>query len=190
MITIGTNTETIRILLVEDLSTDAELNEREVRRVLPKCEFMRVDTREDFLTAMAVYQPDVILSDYKLPFFDGLSALKLALELAPDTPFIIITGSMNEETAVQCMKTGAWDYVIKEHIKRLGPVVVSCLVQKSLRLERKRAEADLKEKYAELERFHKVTVGRELRMIELKQEVNELLQESGRAAKYKIVNAS
>ncbi len=184
------STEAIRILLVEDLSADAELNEREVRRVLPMSEFLRVETRAEFLKALEVYQPEIILSDYKLPLFDGLSALKLALELVPDTPFIVITGSMNEETAVECMKTGAWDYVIKEHIKRLGPVVVSCLVQKSLRLERKRAEADLQEKYAELERFHKVTVGRELRMIELKQEVNALLKAGGQAEKYKIVNAS
>jgi DNA-binding NtrC family response regulator len=183
-------TEVIRILIVEDLPTDAELNEREVRRVLPRSEFLWVETREDFLTALDVYHPDLILSDYKLPLFDGMSALKLALEFAPDIPFIIITGSMNEETAVDCMKAGAWDYVIKEHIKRLGPVVVSCLVQKSLRLERKRAEEDLKEKYAELERFHKVTVGRELRMIELKQEVNELLKAAGQSEKYKIVNAT
>ena len=181
--------DVIRILIVEDLPTDAELNEREVRRALPRSEFLWVETREDFLMALEVYQPDLILSDYKLPLFDGLSALRLALELSPDTPFVIITGSMNEETAVECMKAGAWDYVIKEHIKRLGPVVVSCLVQKCLRLERKRAEADLKEKYAELERFHKVTVGRELRMIELKQEVNALLQAAGQAPKYKIVNA-
>ena len=182
-------TEVTRILLVEDLATDAELNEREVRRVLPRSEFLWVETREDFLTALDVYKPEIILSDYKLPFFDGLSALNLALEHAPDTPFIIITGSMNEETAVECMKAGAWDYVIKEHIKRLGPVVKSCLVQKCLRQERKRAAEDLKEQYAELERFHKVTVGRELRMIELKQEVNSLLKAAGQAEKYKIVNA-
>lgn len=181
--------DVIRILIVEDLPTDAELNEREVRRVLPRSEFLWVETQEDYLTALEVYQPEIILSDYKLPLFDGLAALKLALELAPDTPFIIITGSMNEETAVECMKAGAWDYVIKEHIKRLGPVVVSCLVQKCLRLERKRAEEDLKEKYVELERFHKVTVGRELRMIELKQEVNALLKAAGQSEKYKIVNA-
>ena len=184
-----TTEEVIRILIVEDLPTDAELNEREVRRALPKSEFLWVETREDFLMALEVYHPDLILSDYKLPQFDGLSALKLALELAPDTPFVIITGSMNEETAVECMKAGAWDYVIKEHIKRLGPVVMSCLVQKCLRLERKRAEVDSKEKYAELERVHRVTPGREVRMIELKQEVNVLLQAVGQTPKYKRVNA-
>ena len=102
------NTPT-RILIVEDLPTDAELNEREVRRVLPESEFQCVECREDFLAALAEFQPDLILSDYKLPRFDGMAALQLALELVPDTPFIIITGSMNEETAVDCMKAGAWD---------------------------------------------------------------------------------
>lgn len=177
-----------RILMVEDLSTDAELNEREVRRVLPASEFMRVETREGFLAALASFRPDIILSDYKLPFFDGMSALKLAMEQAPDTPFIIVTGSMNEETAVDSMKAGAWDYVIKEHIKRLGPAVINGIEQQLLRLERKRAEDELKDKYAELERFNRVTVGRELRMIELKQEINDLLNASGQPDRYLIVN--
>ncbi|MEI6656152.1 MAG: response regulator [Verrucomicrobiota bacterium] len=177
-----------RILIVEDLPTDAELNEREVRRVLPDTEFRCVETCEDFLAALETFQPELILSDYKLPRFDGMAALQLALELAPDTPFIIITGSMNEETAVECMKAGAWDYVIKEHIKRLGPAVIYSLEQKQRRLKIKQADAELREKYAELERFNKVTVGRELRMIELKQEVNALLLATGQPEKYRIVH--
>ncbi len=177
-----------RILIVEDLPTDAELNEREVRRAMPDCEFQCVETREDFLAALESFQPDLILSDYKLPRFDGMEALQLALEHAPDTPFIIITGSMNEETAVECMKAGAWDYVIKEHIRRLGPAVMCSMEQKQRRLKIKQADLELKEKFAELERFNKVTVGRELRMIELKQEVNALLLAAGQAEKYRIVH--
>jgi two-component system cell cycle sensor histidine kinase/response regulator CckA len=127
----------LRILIVEDLPTDAELAEREVRRVLPGSEFLRVETEEDYLAALASFRPDAILSDYKLPRFDGMSALKLALERTPETPFIVVTGSMNEDTAVECMKAGAWDYVIKEHIKRLGPAVEGGLARRRMRRERK-----------------------------------------------------
>lgn len=137
--------ETTRILIVEDLPTDAELAEREVRQVLPHSEFLRVETREDFLAALESFRPDIILSDFLLPHFDGLMALKLAQERALFTPFIILTGSMNEDTAVECMKAGAWDYIIKEHVKRLGQAVLCSLEQKRLRIERKRAAEALRD---------------------------------------------
>ena len=132
----------IQVLIVEDLPTDAELDKREVSRVLPQSEFRVVETREEFLEALESFRPDLILCDFKLPQFDGIVALQLAKEYAPDIPFIIVTGSMNEDTAVDCMKEGAWDYIIKEHIKRLGPAVLNSLKQKKLRLERKLAEAE------------------------------------------------
>ena len=135
----------MRVLMVEDYSADAELIQREVRKVLPACEFLRVDTRDGFLAALQGFSPDMILSDYRLPSFDGMSALKLALAHAPEIPFIMITGSMNEDTAVECMKNGAWDYVIKDHLKRLGPAVVSALDQKDLRRERALTQAALRE---------------------------------------------
>ncbi len=131
--------DSMRVLLVEDLPTDAELNEREVKRVLPQSEFLRVETLEEFLGALESFHPDLILSDYKMPHFDGITALKLALERVPETPFIIITGSMNEDTAVECMKAGAWDYVIKEHVKRLGHAVLGALSERDIRRERRRA---------------------------------------------------
>jgi PAS domain S-box-containing protein/putative nucleotidyltransferase with HDIG domain len=103
-----------------------------------------VETRSEFIEALKIFKPDLIISDFKLPSFDGLSALKLSRELAPDTPFIMVTGSMNEDTAVSCMKAGAWDYVIKEHIKRLGVAVQGALDQKELRKERKEADEALR----------------------------------------------
>ncbi len=133
------------ILIVEDVPTDAELAEREVRQVLPNCEVLRVETREEFLAALSSFHPDVILSDYMLPSFDGMAALKLAQEHTPDVPFILVTGSMNEETAVECMKAGACDYVIKEHLKRLGSALLSGLDQRRLRKEKKLAEQTLAE---------------------------------------------
>ena len=178
-----------RILVVEDCSSDAELNERAIREFLPASEFLCVESKEDYLAALSSFHPDVILSDYKLPSFDGMAALKLALEHVPDTPFIIITGSMNEETAVACLKAGAWDYVIKEHRMRLGPAVINGLGQKRLRLEHKQAEEALKQRNDVLERFNEVTVGREARMVELKKEVNALLLAAGLQKKYEIADA-
>jgi len=84
-----------------------------------------------------------------MPQLDGLTALKLALERCPDVPFIMVTGSMNEDTAVECMKAGAWDYVIKEHVKRLGPAVRSALERQRVRLEHKQAEEKLRHSEAE-----------------------------------------
>jgi len=136
-------TEASRVLIVEDLPSDAELCEREVKIVLNVSKFLRVETREEFIDALEHFEPALIISDFKLPHFDGLAALKIALERSPDVPFLILTGSMNEDTAVECIKTGAWDYVIKEHIKRLGPAVLAALEQKHVRDSRKRAETEL-----------------------------------------------
>ncbi|MEW6260855.1 MAG: PAS domain S-box protein [Thermodesulfobacteriota bacterium] len=138
-------TEPIRILIVEDLPTDVELAQREIRKILPDCRFVQVDHEEAFLEALRDFQPDLILSDYAMPRFDGMRALSLAIEHAPDIPFIVMTGSTKEETAVACMKAGAWDYVIKEHIKRLGPAVVSAIEQRNVRREKYRAEQALAE---------------------------------------------
>ena len=134
--------EQLRILIVEDLITDAELAQREIGKSLKSCEFMCVDTREEYLAALSSFKPDIIISDYRMPRFDGLTALRLALEHAPLTPVIILTSAMNEDTAVECMKTGAADYVIKEHIKRLGQAVIHALGEKQVRIERKKAEED------------------------------------------------
>ncbi|MGB5217750.1 MAG: HD domain-containing phosphohydrolase [Smithella sp.] len=130
----------MRVLIVEDIPLDAELCMHEVEKVDASSEFLVVETREDYLAALEEFQPDFIISDFVLPNFDGLSALNIALEKTPDTPFIILTGSMNEDTAVQCMKVGSWDYVIKEHIKRLGAAFLAALEQKRLRRERRESE--------------------------------------------------
>lgn len=131
----------VRVLIVEDLSSDADLAEREIRKVLASVRYIRVETRSEFLQQLAEHSPDLIVCDFKMPEFDGLTALNLAREHVPHTPFIILTGSQSEDTAVECMKAGAWDYVIKEHLRRLGPAVLASLEQKQRRLA---AEAALK----------------------------------------------
>jgi PAS domain S-box-containing protein len=139
------NADVTRILMAEDQVNDAQLAEREIRKTLPFCVFLRVETRENYLRAIHEFQPDLIISDYHMPTFDGLSALKLALEYVPLTPVIIVTGAINEDTAVECMKAGASNYVIKEHLKRLGQAVVHALEEKKIHQERRRAEVALAE---------------------------------------------
>lgn len=125
-----------RILLVEDELHDAELNTREIKKVLPYCKFEIVDNKPDYLDLLESYLPDIIISDFDMPSFDGLSALKIAQEVCPITPFIMVTGSINEDTAVECMKAGATDYVLKDSLKRLGSSVLSALEQRKIREER------------------------------------------------------
>lgn len=128
--------QTYRILLVEDELYDAELNIREVKKILPNSVFERVDSKNAFIKMIETYFPDIIISDYNMPSFDGLSALKIAREICPETPFIVVTGSINEDTAVECMKAGATDYVLKDSLKRLGSSVLNALDQSKIRKER------------------------------------------------------
>jgi DNA-binding NtrC family response regulator len=90
----------VKILIVEDLTTDAELAKREISRELDACEYRVVESEKEYLSALDRFDPDVIISDYMLPHFDGMKALKLAADKRPETPFIVVTGSMNEDTAV------------------------------------------------------------------------------------------
>ncbi len=137
--------EPIRILIVEDLPTDADLAMHEIRKSVSDCVFQRVETESAYLEALETYSPDLILSDYHLPRFTGMQALKLATDRTPMTPLIIFTGSINEDIAVECMKAGATNYIIKENIRRLGPAIIHALEEKNIKIERKRAEENLRE---------------------------------------------
>ena len=119
--------EAIRILILEDVPTDAELVKRELLREGIAFTSMWVDTREAFLEQLVDFSPDIVLSDYSMPQFTGREALELVKERHPSIPVIMVTGSINEDTAVECMKAGAVDYVIKENLIRLGQAVVRAL---------------------------------------------------------------
>jgi PAS domain S-box-containing protein len=299
----------LRILMVEDLPSDVELVKRAIKKNGIVFIDQVVETKDAFIKAIEEFKPDIILSDYSLPTFDGMEALFIRQELEPDIPFILVTGTINEETAVEVMKAGADDYILKGHITRIGTAIKAALEKaevvrlkkeaddklrvfsraveqnpativitdvygdieyvnkkfeqltrysfdevkgKNLRIlksgatsteeykqlwenitsgkewqgefqnikkngelyyeyalispianeegiithflavkeditERKKAEALLRKKMDELERFHRLTVGRELTMIELKKEVNTLLKQMGKEAKYNIV---
>lgn len=140
----------VRILIVEDLPTDAELAMREIRKNLPDSVFQRVQTESAYLEALETYSPDLILSDYKMPQFTGMRAIMLAKERIPLVPLIIYTGSKNEDVAVECMKAGAVNYIIKENLKRLGSAVIHALEEKQLHIEHTLAEEKLRDSEAKL----------------------------------------
>src|SRR5829696_8941570 len=133
----------LRILILEDVPMDAELVEYELRRSRIPFDARCVDTRADFERALEEFKPDLILSDYTLPRFDGMAALSVARERAPATPFLIVTGSVNEETAVGCMKAGATDYLLKSNLARIGPAIEAALERERARAEKIRAESAL-----------------------------------------------
>lgn len=141
----------LRVLLVEDLPTDAELAERSLRQGGLEIETRRVETREDFLAALEEFLPDIIISDYAMPAFDGMTALTLARASDSAPPFVVLTGSMNEETAVECMKAGASDYVIKEHMTRLPFAVADAIERQKSRLLAAESARKLRESE---ERYH------------------------------------
>lgn len=145
--------KSVRILLLEDQESDAILAKREIKKIITNYELEWVDNRDDFTKALKTFDPNIIISDFRLPTFDGLSALKIRQQLKPEIPFIMFTGSINEDTAVDCMKAGASDYIIKEHLKRLGPAILSALEQKTIREAKQKAEIDL---VRSEERYHRM----------------------------------
>ncbi len=133
--------EMVRILLVEDFAPDAELNKYQIEQLIPNSEFQVVETEKDFVEALENFKPHVIVSDYLMPQFSGLKALQLTLAKSDLIPFILCTGSMNEDVAVECMKQGALDYIIKEHKKRLGSSVKNALEHRKNLMIKKESEA-------------------------------------------------
>ena len=127
----------LRILILEDVPADAELEEHELRKAGLVFTSKIVATREAFLKALEEFSPDLILSDYDLPSFDGLAALRIAKEKCPDVPFILVTGKLGEEFAIEKLKEGATDYVLKDNLKRLGPSVKRALEEAKMIAERK-----------------------------------------------------
>ena len=138
--------------MVEDSADDAELVLAELRRAGLVPHTQRVETESDFLAELKKL-PDIILSDFSLPQFSGWRALELLLASGLDIPFILISGTMGEETAVEAMKRGASDYLLKDRTARLGSAVHRALEQKKLRREHRQAAEALR---ASEERFRQI----------------------------------
>lgn len=143
----------LRVLLLEDDELDAELTERQLHKAGIAFVGRRAATRDDFIAGLAEFRPDLILADYSLPGFDGLSALKITREQAPTVPFIFVTGVMGEEFAIDTLHQGAADYVLKGHLSKLGPAVSRALQEAEDRRLRQGAEEALAESE---ERFRKI----------------------------------
>ena len=142
----------LRILSLEDSDLDAELILRELRRGGIELVSHRVQTCAEFERGIAEFQPQIILADYKLPTFDGGRALGIARERCPDVPVIIISGAVGEETAVELLKNGATDFVLKDRLGgRLVPAVHRALREVAERRARQQAEADLRALNEQLE---------------------------------------
>lgn len=132
----------LRLLLLEDQEDDALLVVRELRRAGYDVAFDRVETRDQFRAALATGDRDLVIADYRLPSWTGLGALDVLREEKRDIPLILVTGLLGEETAVECIKRGAADYVLKDRLSRLPVAVRWALQQREHRLERQRAEAE------------------------------------------------
>jgi diguanylate cyclase (GGDEF)-like protein/PAS domain S-box-containing protein len=135
----------IKVLLVEDYAEDAEILLREMRLRGLNVDGRRVDTRKEYEEALALFEPDLILSDYTLPGFDGTDALRIALSTRPDTPFIFVSGTIGEERAIQALKQGAVDYVLKENRARLVPSIERALREAKDRDVARWAQRELEE---------------------------------------------
>lgn len=145
-------TRGLRVLYVEDNPADAELTIAELTDAGFQIEWRRAETEAEYLGHLSP-DLDLIISDYALPQFNGLRALELLQERGLDVPFILVSGTIGEETAVKVMKHGATDYLLKDRLARLAPAVSLALEQSQLRRERKQAEAAL---HASEERFREL----------------------------------
>ena len=163
----------IRVLLTEDVVADAELEVRELKRAGLRITHRIADDERTFTEGLRDFAPDVILSDFSMPTFDGMSALALARELRPETPFIFVSGTIGEEYAIRALKNGATDYVLKTNLVRLPAAVERALAdarqrQRLARLSRIRDIASavnsalvrLRERGALFEEFCRIAVSR------------------------------
>ncbi|MGD0885629.1 MAG: response regulator [Thermodesulfovibrionales bacterium] len=143
----------LRVLHLEDNAFDAEFVKTTLEEEGIACDMLRVETRADYISAIDKGNFDIIFADYSLPSFDGLSALAIATEKCPDIPFIFVTGNMGEERAIETLKSGATDYVLKNGLSRLVPSVRRSLREATERIKRKEAEEELQRSREELRNF-------------------------------------
>jgi PAS domain S-box-containing protein len=137
--------DALNILNLEDNSMDAELIQAMVSARWPDSHFTRVETGEDFAAMLEKGGLDLILSDYSMPSFDGRRALELARQKCPDVPFLFVSGTIGEDWAIEALKNGATDYVLKERMVRLIPAVDRALRDVQQHREREQAEEAMRE---------------------------------------------
>jgi diguanylate cyclase (GGDEF)-like protein/PAS domain S-box-containing protein len=155
------NGKELRILLVEDSPSDAELCQRELRRAGLKFTVRCVETLPAFERELEDFKPDLVLSDFSMPTsFDGLMALDLTRAKSAETPFVFVSGTIGEDRAVDAMRRGATDYVLKDRMHRLIPVIQRALQEAQERTARRRAQEALEESEARFRSFMQHLPGR------------------------------
>src|SRR5262245_54893287 len=173
----ATPQEPIRILFVEDMPDEADLSVAQLKRAGLVCVAHRVETEPDLRTAFEQFQPTVILSDFSLPRFDGMSALTIAREMCPQTPFIFVSGTIGEERAINALLCGAADYVLKSNPARLAPAVRRALDDVEVRKQREQQQALI----ARLDRVLRMLSGVNALVVRIRDRT-ELLRETCRLA--------
>lgn len=176
---------TLRVLHLEDNLLDHEL----VKAMLEEgelpwaCVVKQVDAEEDFRRELSDFAPHLVLSDYSLPSYDGLSAFEYVRRYYRHMPFVIVTGAMGEEVAVETLRRGVTDYVLKQRLERLVPAVVRALSEAAERARRERAEAEIRELNAtlqsrleEVERLNQVAEERRLKLEDTARQLEEALK--------------
>lgn len=135
--------DVLSIIFLEDNEDDAELIKRHLSKSGLKFAYRVVDTRKEYIKALNEIKPSLILSDYTLPTFNGMQALEVRKDMVPHVPFVLVTGSLNEDIAVECMKAGADDYVIKQNMTRLVPAIEAAIAKQDNIRHKKEAEKAL-----------------------------------------------
>jgi CheY-like chemotaxis protein len=136
----------IRVLHLEDSARDADIIAHKLEVDGVRCDIVVTNSRASFDAALAREPFDVVLCDYNVPGYDGLTALKRVKQVRPDAPVIIISGSVGEEEAVKCLHTGATDYLLKERLERLAPAVRRAIQEAAEHRGLARAEDALRER--------------------------------------------
>ncbi len=147
----------LKILLLEDNLSDAELLVRALNKAEMEHELRLVDTKEEFLAQLYSFKPDVILSDHSLPSFNSIEALRISRDYRPDIPFILVTGEVSEEFAVECMKAGVDDYILKSSLIRLPSSIRTIFSKNDANREKKIIESlhrELQVAYQEIEEYN------------------------------------
>ncbi len=136
--------KTIHVLHLENNPDDAFLVQRTLKDFGLACDVLWVETKEKFETSLLACEFDLILSDYSLPNYDGMSALKYTKDNSPDIPFIVLSGSVGVEKAIELFEAGVTDFITKDNIQRLGPAITRALQEAEEKNKRKLAEESLK----------------------------------------------
>ena len=147
----------LRILILEDVAEDAELVEQELRQGGIEFSSKRVDTEEDFMRELEDFSPRIILADYTLPSYDGSSALEMTRKHYPQIPFIFVSGTIGELRAIEALRNGVTDYVLKDHLPKLVSAVKRAIQEAKERTKRKEAEEALRKSEQELTIWNRIS---------------------------------